>query len=75
MNPHPNDPPRIDFRAALSTGERLMAEQATKHGFSVQRAYHALSIGGIYTYFVKSSLDIREKYGRTPSISTRTRAR
>ena len=37
-SPPPNEIPRLDFRAALSTGERLMAEQATKYGFSVQRA-------------------------------------
>ena len=65
MNPHPNENPRLDFRAALSTGERLMAEQAAKHGFSVQRAYWLYYQDGIYTYFVKSSLDVDEKYGAT----------
>lgn len=53
-------PPRIDFRTALSTARRLMAEQAASHGFSVERPgvfqyeydHHA------YFYNVKSSRDV-----------------
>ena len=58
-------PPRLDFRAALSTGERLMAEQATKNGFSVQRAVMLNNNNGLYSYYVKSSRDIRDKLGLT----------
>ena len=58
-------PPRLDFRAAVSTGERLMAEQATKNGFSVQREVMLYRMGGTYSYFVKSSRDIRDKLGLT----------
>ena len=58
-------PPRLDFRAALSTGERLMVEQATKNGFSVQRAVLLYRMGGVYTYDVKSSRDITDKLGLT----------
>ena len=57
--------PRLDFRAALSTGEQLMAEQATKHGFSVQRAVMLNDNKGVYSYYVKSSRDIRDRLGLT----------
>jgi len=62
MTPHS---PRLDFRAALSTGERLTAEQATRNGFSVQRAVMLYRMGGVYTYDVKSSRDSRDKLGLT----------
>jgi len=62
MSPHP---PRLDFRTALSTGERLMAEQAAKHGFSVERPIMFYRMNGVYSYFVKSSRDIRDKLGLT----------
>ena len=58
-------PPRLNFRAAASTGERLMAEQATKYGFSVERAVLLYRMNGVYSYFVKSSRDIRDKLGLT----------
>jgi len=58
-------PPRLDFRAAVSTGERLMAEQAKKNGFSVERPIMFYRIGKVYSYFVKSSRDIRDKGGLT----------
>ncbi len=64
-SPPPNEIPRLDFRTALSTGERLMAEQATKYGFSVQREVMLYRMGGVYSYFVKSSRDIRDKAGLT----------
>jgi uncharacterized iron-regulated membrane protein len=55
--------PRLDFRAALATGERLMAEQAASHGFSVQRP---IGLGfepgqGVYHYTVRSSRDIEDR--------------
>ncbi len=59
--------PRLDFRAALLTGEQLAAEQGSCQGFTVQR-----EIGlefdaerGIYSYNVRSSRDIRDKAART----------
>jgi uncharacterized iron-regulated membrane protein len=61
----PPHPPSLDFRAALSTGERLMAVQAAKHGFSVERPIMFYRMGGVYTYLVKSSRDIRDKLGLT----------
>lgn len=64
-SPHPNEIPRLDFRAALSTGEQLMAEQATKNGFSVQRAVMLYRTSGVYSYFVKSGRDIRDKAALT----------
>jgi uncharacterized iron-regulated membrane protein len=65
MRPPPNKIPRLDFRAAVSTGGRLMAEQATKYGFSVERAVMLYRMNGVYSYFVKSSRDIRDKLGLT----------
>ncbi|MGO9237055.1 MAG: PepSY-associated TM helix domain-containing protein [Methylocella sp.] len=64
-SPPPNEIPRLDFRAALSTGERLMAEQATKYGFSVHRAVILYRDNGVYSYFAKSSRDIRDKAALT----------
>ena len=58
-------PPRLDFRAALATGERLMVEQAAKNGFTVQRAIMFYRMGGAYSYLVKSSRDMRDKLGLT----------
>ena len=56
---------RLDFRTALSTGERLAAEQGAKHGFSVMRPIMFFRMGGAYTYIVKSSRDITDKLGLT----------
>ena len=58
-------PPRIDFRAGVSIGERLMAEQAKKNGFSVERPIMFYHMGGSYGYVVKSSRDIRDRLGLT----------
>ncbi len=53
-----------DWRAALSTGEKLMAEQAASRAFSVVRPiglfYYQQS--GTYTYWVQSSRDLSGKY-------------
>jgi hypothetical protein len=38
MPAHPDDrSPKLGWRAALATGERLLAEQAASQGFSVER--------------------------------------
>lgn len=61
--PRPISTPRLDFRAALATGERLMREQAVQHGFSVERpiGLHYQPGRGAYGYTVRSSLDIKDK--------------
>ena len=53
-------PPRLDFRAALSIAQRLMAEQAASHGFSVKRptVFMLNAEDRSYFYNVKSSRDI-----------------
>ncbi len=65
--PEPLDNPRLDWRAALTTGERLMAEQAQRHGFVVARPIGlSFDMGkGLYDYVVRSSRDIRDKGCRT----------
>jgi len=59
----PNDHPAIDWHAALAIGERLMAEQARTHGFTVREPlglqYNARS--GSYSYEVRGSRDLFER--------------
>jgi len=57
----PLDNPRLDWRAAQAIGERLMAEQAAKHHFTIKRPFGMAYIPqfGVYTYAVLSSIDIR----------------
>ncbi len=59
--PSPVEHPRLGWRAAQQAGERLMAEQAALHHFTVTRPYGLAYIPeyGLYTYGVRSSLDIR----------------
>ncbi|HVP49610.1 MAG TPA: PepSY-associated TM helix domain-containing protein, partial [Candidatus Bathyarchaeia archaeon] len=61
MRPEPLDTPKLDWRAAQTAGEKLMAQQAELHGFSITRPYGMAYIPafGVYTYAVRSSLDIR----------------
>jgi uncharacterized iron-regulated membrane protein len=57
----------LEWEAALSTGERLMADQARQHGFTILRAV-ALYISrrqGLIEYRVHSSRDIGDKAGST----------
>jgi len=58
---HPHDNPKLAWTAALTRAEKLMAEQAATHGFTVQRpaglAY--IAEAGVYTYTVQSSRDFR----------------
>lgn len=61
--PHPNETPRLGWRAAQAIGDRLMEEQAGLHGFAVGRPS---GIGyeqtyGVYMYAVQGSRDIRER--------------
>ena len=57
----PLDNPKLDWRAAQAIGERLMAEQAAKHHFTIKRPFGMAYIPqfGVYTYAVLSSVDIR----------------
>ncbi len=59
--PNPVEHPRLGWRGAQQAGERLMAEQAGLHHFTVTRPYGLAYIPeyGIYTYGVRSSMDIR----------------
>ena len=63
----PLETPRLDWRAALSAGERLIAEQAAIHGFTIERPM-ALSYDsgkGLYSYKVRGSRDIQDRRGNT----------
>lgn len=63
----PRENPCLDFRSALTIGERIMARQASRYGFVVERPvrlrYHARY--GCYIYVVRSSRDIAERMART----------
>jgi len=58
--PVPNERPRLNWHSAESAGEKLMAEQATLHGFQVEQplglAYNPET--GTYTYEIRSSRDV-----------------
>lgn len=57
----------LEWEEALSSGVRLMDEQAQKFGFEVHRtvALYYLRDAGLYSYRVHSSRDVGEKYGST----------
>ncbi len=59
--------PKIDWPLAARIGERLMAEQARRHGFNIlQPVYLRLYRDrGVYTYRVRSDRDIQDRRGRT----------
>ena len=69
----PNLAPAMDWAAARTTGQQLMAEQARRHGFSIleetlmvhdpRRGPH-----GSWRYQVRSSRDIRDRWGSTQVI-------
>ena len=61
MRTEPLDTPKLDWRAAQTSGEKLMAQQAALRGLTIQRPYGMAYIPqfGVYTYAVRSSLDIR----------------
>jgi uncharacterized iron-regulated membrane protein len=68
---HPNEHPRLDWHAAQTVGERLMAEQAASRGFEVRQplglAYSPKL--GAYHYEVRSSRDIFERAPKGGSTS------
>jgi uncharacterized iron-regulated membrane protein len=61
MLPQPNDHPKLGWHEAQAAGERLMAEQAANHGFTITRTHGMGYIPefGVYTYDVRTSADIR----------------
>ena len=64
MPPHGEErPPRLDFRAAISAAQRLMAEQAASHRFSVERpvVFQYEADDRTYFYNVKSSRDVWDR--------------
>ena len=63
LRPRRTESPRLDWRAAQATGERLTAEQAAIHGFAVKRPVGLgyVSELGLYRYSVRSSRDVRDR--------------
>ena len=66
-SPRAGGPPHLDWRAAHAAGERLLQEQASLRGFSVEREvgiYYSAELG---TYFlnVRSSRDFMDHAGAT----------
>lgn len=63
----PRETPKLDFRTALATGERIMAEQAALHDFTVEQpvGFGYQPNRGVYSYSVRSSHDIRDKVAGT----------
>ena len=57
----PLETPKLNWRAAESAGERLMAEQSSLHHFTVEHPYGMAYIPeyGAYTYAVRSNIDWR----------------
>lgn len=57
----------LDWEEAQATGERLMAEQASDHGFTVGRpdALYLLRRKGLYEYRVLSSRDLGDRHPAT----------
>jgi uncharacterized iron-regulated membrane protein len=64
---HPDDqPPKLDWRAAQATGERLIAEQSAIHGFTFKQPNYMAYIPELrsYSYGGRSNLDLGV-YGET----------
>ncbi|WP_051335673.1 PepSY-associated TM helix domain-containing protein [Methylocapsa acidiphila] len=59
--------PRLDWRTAQETGERLLAEQAALHGFAIDHAsgLNYIASLGFYGYSAHSSLDVATRGGDT----------
>lgn len=65
--PHEETRKPIEWEEAQATGEKLTAEQARKHRFTIERplALYILRDQGLYEYRVRSSRDIGDKAGST----------
>ncbi len=66
-SPRAGGPPRLDWRAAHAAGERLLQEQASLRGFSVEREVGIYYNAEFGTYFlnVRSSRDFMDHSGAT----------
>ena len=67
LRPVPVDDPRLSWQAAQAQAEQLMAEQATRFGFTVVRPerFYLDRLRGVYFYDVHSSLDFQDRRGAT----------
>ena len=65
--PPSDDRKPMEWEEAQAAGQRLMAEQARDHGFTIERplALYNLREQGLYEYRVRSSRDIGDKAGST----------
>ncbi len=72
----PDQPPKLNWRAAQTIGARLMAEQATLQGFTFEQPEGMAYIRdfGIYTYYGRSSLDVGGGDGATVTFDGDTGA-
>jgi len=63
----PQDQPGLSWQQARETGRRLMEQHASSEGFSVQREdlLYYDPRRALFSYYVRSSLDVRERVGRT----------
>jgi uncharacterized iron-regulated membrane protein len=63
--------PALGWRAALATGERLMAEQASRHNFTTGQALGLMYMPGpgAYVYEVRGSRDLFERAPKGGSTS------
>ena len=61
MPAHMVEEPRVNWREALTAGERFMGEKARRYGFTITRPYGIayLQEYGAYQYAVRCSRDIR----------------
>ncbi|WP_161567950.1 PepSY domain-containing protein [Pigmentiphaga sp. H8] len=67
MRAVPQDQPGLSWHQALETGRLLMEQQASSGGFSVLREdlLYYDPRRALFSYYVRSSLDVRERVGRT----------
>lgn len=63
----PLERPAMGFAAAQAIGDRLAAQEARARGFVIERPVGlALDADrGVYTYTIRTSLDVQDKRGRT----------
>ncbi len=69
-------PPKLDWRAARSAGERLMAEQAAKRGFKIEKpvSLNHLIGQGLYNYTVRTDRSFPEEKTETVFFNADTGA-
>jgi hypothetical protein len=70
-NARPNNSPRLGWHDALATGQRLMADQSAKHGFTVGQPLSLMYFPetGAYAYDVRGSRDVFERAPKGGSTS------